>query len=71
MIDGAHAGEDLLELVVGRTSGSPPLIITSRTSGERSMYLMALSISVWADESSVPPTRRRRVQWRQYIEHMS
>ena len=38
-----------------RTSGSPPLISTSRTSGERSMYLMALSISALATMSSVPP----------------
>ena len=53
------------------TSGSPPLISTSRTSVARSMYSMALSISVLATMSSVPPTRRRRVQWRQYMLHIS
>ncbi len=53
------------------TSGSPPLMSTSRTSVARSMYLMALSISAWATMSSLPPTSRRRVQWRQYMLHIS
>ncbi len=35
------------------------------------MYLMALSISPCLTMASVPPTRRRRVQWRQYMLHIS
>ncbi len=53
------------------TKGSPPLMSTSRTSVARSMYLIALSICSRATMSSVPPTRRRRVQWRQYMLHIS
>ena len=35
------------------------------------MYLMALSISAWGMACSVLPTWRRRVQCRQYMEHIS
>jgi hypothetical protein len=52
------------------TSGSPPEISTSRTSGVRRMYSMALSMLAEDMWTSSKPTRRRRVQWRQFMEQM-
>ena len=53
-----------------RVRGSPPEMMTSRMTGVFRMYSMAFSMFSSFIAASSSPTRRRRVQWRQFIEQM-